>query len=97
MAPPTRQVTADGLELQFESNYLSHFALTAQLLPLLMQSRGARVVNLSSLAHRFGASIHFDDLNGQHGYKAFAAYGPTGFMELKGQVGAGTMAERRFA
>ncbi len=75
MAPPTRQVTADGFELQFETNYLSHFALTAQLLPLLMQSRGARVVNLSSLAHRFGASIHFDDLNGQRGYKAFAAYG----------------------
>ncbi len=75
MAPPTRQVTADGFELQFETNYLSHFALTAQLLPLLTQSRGARVVNLSSLAHRFGASIHFDDLNGQRGYKAFAAYG----------------------
>ena len=75
MAPPTRQVTADGFELQFETNYLSHFALTARLLPLLMQSRGARVVNLSSLAHRFGASMHFDDLNGQHGYKAFAAYG----------------------
>jgi NAD(P)-dependent dehydrogenase (short-subunit alcohol dehydrogenase family) len=33
------------------------------------------VVNLSSIAHRFGASIHFDDLDGLHGYKAFAAYG----------------------
>ena len=75
MAPPTRQVTADGFELQFGTNYLSHFALTAQLLPLLTQSRRARVVNLSSMAHRFGASIHFDDLNWQHGYRAFAAYG----------------------
>jgi NAD(P)-dependent dehydrogenase (short-subunit alcohol dehydrogenase family) len=75
MAPPTRQATADGFELQFGTNYLSHFALTAQLLPLLMQGRRPRVVNLSSLAHRFGASIHFDDLNWQHGYKAFAAYG----------------------
>jgi len=75
MAPPTRQVTADGFELQFGTNYLGHFALTAQLLPLLMQGRRARVVNLSSIAHRFGASIHFDDLNWQHGYKAFAAYG----------------------
>jgi len=75
MAPPTRQVTADGFELQFGTNYLGHFALTAQLVPLLMQGRRARVVNLSSIAHRFAASIHFDDLNWQHGYKAFAAYG----------------------
>jgi NAD(P)-dependent dehydrogenase (short-subunit alcohol dehydrogenase family) len=75
MAPPTRHVTADGFELQFGTNYLSHFALTAQLLPLLTQGRQARVVNLSSMAHRFGASIHFDDLNGQRRYKAFAAYG----------------------
>ena len=75
MAPPTRQVTADGFELQFGTNYLSHFALTAQLLPLLTHGRRARVVNLSSMAHRFGAAIHFDDLNGRRRYKAFAAYG----------------------
>ncbi|BBH31496.1 SDR family NAD(P)-dependent oxidoreductase [Pseudomonas sp. St290] len=35
MAPPKRQVTCDGFELQFGTNYLGHFALTAQLLPLL--------------------------------------------------------------
>jgi NAD(P)-dependent dehydrogenase (short-subunit alcohol dehydrogenase family) len=75
MAPPTRQLTADGFELQFGTNYLSHFALTAQLLPLLMRGSHSRVVNLSSLAHRFGASIHFDDLNWQHSYKPYAAYG----------------------
>jgi len=75
MAPPTRQATADGFELQFGTNYLSHFALTAQLLPPLMRGRRARVVNLSSMAHRFGASIHFDDLNWVHSYRAFAAYG----------------------
>jgi len=68
-------MTADGFELQFGTNYLSHFALTAQLLPLLSQARPARVVNLSSIAHRFGASIHFDDVNWQHRYQAFAAYG----------------------
>jgi NAD(P)-dependent dehydrogenase (short-subunit alcohol dehydrogenase family) len=74
MAPPTRQVTADGFELQFGTNYLGHFALTAQLLPLL-QCRRARVINLSSLAHRFGAAIHFVDLNWMKSYRAFAAYG----------------------
>jgi NAD(P)-dependent dehydrogenase (short-subunit alcohol dehydrogenase family) len=75
MAPPKRQLTADGFELQFGTNYLSPFALTAQLLPLLTHGRPSRVVNLSSIAHRFGASIHFDDLNWQRSYKPFAAYG----------------------
>jgi NAD(P)-dependent dehydrogenase (short-subunit alcohol dehydrogenase family) len=75
MAPPARQVTADGFELQFGTNYLSHFALTAHLLPLLTRGRHARVVNLSSMAHRFGAAIHFDDLNWQRHYRAFGAYG----------------------
>jgi NAD(P)-dependent dehydrogenase (short-subunit alcohol dehydrogenase family) len=68
-----RQVTADGFEMQFASNYLGHFALTGLLLPLLLRSRGARVVQVSSLAHRFG-DIHFDDLNGERGYRPWVAY-----------------------
>jgi len=75
MAPPKRQETVDGFEMQFGTNYLSHFALTAQLLPALRQSKVARVVNLSSIAHRYGAAIHFDDLNWQRRYAAFDAYG----------------------
>ena len=35
MAVPKRETTADGFELQFGTNYLSHFALTGRLLPLL--------------------------------------------------------------
>ncbi|MDQ1550890.1 MAG: hypothetical protein QOD50_312, partial [Actinomycetota bacterium] len=35
MNPPTRQVTPDGMELQFGANYLGHFALVAHVLPLL--------------------------------------------------------------
>ena len=35
MALPTRQTTVDGFEMQFGTNYLGHYALTAQLLPLL--------------------------------------------------------------
>jgi NAD(P)-dependent dehydrogenase (short-subunit alcohol dehydrogenase family) len=75
MAPPTRYETVDGFELQFGTNYLSHYALTARLLPLLVLGNKPRVVNLSSLAHRFGASIHFGDLNWKRSYKPFAAYG----------------------
>jgi len=73
MSLPTRQVTADGFEMQFGTNYLSHFALTAQLLPLLCVSGRARVVSLSSIAHRRGA-IHFDDLQGARAYSPWRAY-----------------------
>ncbi|MDQ1091394.1 NAD(P)-dependent dehydrogenase (short-subunit alcohol dehydrogenase family) [Xanthomonas sacchari] len=74
MAPPQRQTTADGLELQFGSNYLGHFALTARLLPLLRAAPAARVVNLSSLAHRH-ARIDFDDLQCERPYRPWKAYG----------------------
>nr|WP_315184334.1 SDR family oxidoreductase [uncultured Albidiferax sp.] len=73
MTPPQRQTTADGFELQFGTNYLGHFALTARLLPLLCEGR-ARVVNLSSIAHR-RAAIHFDDLQWERRYRPWAAYG----------------------
>lgn len=74
MTPPTRQITADGFELQFGTNYLGHFALTAQLLPLLRNGSSPRVVNLSSVAARDGA-IHFDDLQSERSYKPMVAYG----------------------
>ncbi|MCS3811342.1 oxidoreductase [Xanthomonas sp. 4461] len=74
MAPPERQTTADGMELQFGSNYLGHFALTAQLLPLLRAATAPRVVNLSSLAHRH-ARIDFDDLQTARPYRPWKAYG----------------------
>lgn len=74
MTPPRRHSTADGFELQIGTNYLGHFALTARLLPLLCRSTAARVVNLSSLAHR-GAAIQFDDLQWERRYKPWAAYG----------------------
>jgi NAD(P)-dependent dehydrogenase (short-subunit alcohol dehydrogenase family) len=73
MSPPHRQVTNDGFELQFGTNYLGHFALTGRLLPLLFRSHKPRVVNLSSLYHRSGA-IRFDDLQWERGYKPKAAY-----------------------
>lgn len=73
MTPPTRQQTADGFELQFGTNYLGHFALTAQLMPLLRKGQDARVVSLSSVAARSGA-INFDDLNAQKGYKPMPVY-----------------------
>ncbi|WP_206243851.1 SDR family oxidoreductase [Novosphingobium terrae] len=73
MAPPRRRVTPDGFELQLGTNYLAHFALTGRLLPLLSAGQ-ARVVQLSSIAHR-RAKIRLDDLNAERGYQAFPVYG----------------------
>ncbi|MCO1656261.1 oxidoreductase [Pseudonocardia humida] len=64
------QRTADGFESQFGVNHLGHFALTN----LLLDRVTARVVTVSSRAHRW-AHIDFDDL-GWHRrpYRPFAAY-----------------------
>jgi NAD(P)-dependent dehydrogenase (short-subunit alcohol dehydrogenase family) len=74
MALPRRQVTADGFEMQFGTNHLGHFALTARLMPLLRQASGSRVVSVSSLAHRTGF-IDFSDLQGERLYSSWKAYG----------------------
>jgi NAD(P)-dependent dehydrogenase (short-subunit alcohol dehydrogenase family) len=74
MAPPRRKMTGDGFELQFGTNHLGHFALTALLLPLLRRGRDVRVVGQSSLAHH-GAAIHFDDPTFQRRYSPWQAYG----------------------
>ena len=73
MMPPNRQVTADGVELQFGTNHLGHFALTGRLLPLLRAGSAPRVVSVSSGAHQIG-KIRFDDLQWEHDYSPFAAY-----------------------
>lgn len=73
MLPSQRQETSDGFELQFGTNYLGHFALTAQLMPLLQQGKDARVVTLSSVASRDGA-INFDDLQSERSYDSMRAY-----------------------
>ncbi len=76
MAPPRRQQTEDGFELQFATNYLGHFALTARLLPLLRRGTDPRVVNLSSLASWQG-EISFDDLQTARSDTPMRAYAHT--------------------
>lgn len=73
MTPPQRDTTTDGFELQFGSNHLGHFALTAHLLPLLRAAEHSRVVSLSSLAARQGR-IHFDDPQFERSYTPMQAY-----------------------
>lgn len=73
MTPPTRMTTSDGFELQFGTNYLSHFALTGHLLPLLRAASKARVVSLSSVAARQG-KIDLKNLQSEP-YTPMVAYG----------------------
>jgi NAD(P)-dependent dehydrogenase (short-subunit alcohol dehydrogenase family) len=80
MAPP-RQLTADGFELQFGTNHLGHFALTGLLLPVMEGRDDARVVTLSSNAHKFGR-INFDNLSGERRYFRWNAYGQSKLANL---------------
>ncbi len=65
--------TEDGFESQLGTNHLGHFALTGHLLPALLKTPGARVVTISSIAHKDG-NIHFDDLWLEQGYRKHTAY-----------------------
>jgi NAD(P)-dependent dehydrogenase (short-subunit alcohol dehydrogenase family) len=73
MAVPNRLITPDGFELQFATNYLSHFALTARLLGNLLRAGAPRVVTVSSLAHAMG-KISLDDLQSERAYRPYQAY-----------------------
>ncbi|MDF2693651.1 MAG: oxidoreductase [Labilithrix sp.] len=64
-----------GYEGQFATNHLGHFQLTARLWPALVKARGARVVSLSSRAHRI-CGVDFEDPNFERReYQKWAAYG----------------------
>ena len=80
MALP-RKTTKDGFEMQLGTNHLGHFALTGLLLPALERGEDARVVTLSSGAHRVG-SINFDDLQGERRYFRWSAYGQSKLANL---------------
>ena len=80
MAPP-RGRTADGFELQFGTNHLGHFALTGLLIETMEGRDDARVVTLSSTAHRTGR-IAFDNLGGDRHYFRWRAYGQSKLANL---------------
>mgnify|MGYP001334657045 FL=1 len=70
-SPARRLVSEDGHELRFQVNYLSHFLLTHQLLPLLQDSAPSRIVNVSSGAQQ---AIDFDDVMLESGFSGGRAY-----------------------
>jgi NAD(P)-dependent dehydrogenase (short-subunit alcohol dehydrogenase family) len=66
-----RRTSADGHELVFAVNYLSHFLLTRELLPLLEASAPARIVNVASIGQR---PLNFDDIMMTNNYQQMGAY-----------------------
>lgn len=74
MVPPKRMETEDGFELQFGTNHLGHFALTGQLLDLILKTPGSRIVNVSSTAHWMG-KMDFENINADKSYVKWVAYG----------------------
>jgi NAD(P)-dependent dehydrogenase (short-subunit alcohol dehydrogenase family) len=74
-----RTVTADGLEKTFALNHMAYFVLTRALLPSIAD--GGRIVVTASNAHR-GASLDFDDLQSERGYRGFGVYSKTKLMNI---------------
>jgi NAD(P)-dependent dehydrogenase (short-subunit alcohol dehydrogenase family) len=82
MALPTREITVDGFERQFATNYLGPFALTALLFPHLKPQQGTRVVTVASSAANFG-KIDFDNLQSERVYKPmWGAYSQSKLADL---------------
>lgn len=81
MALPKRQTTRDGFEMQLGTNHLGHFALTGLLLPAVLTAPRARILTVSSIAHRTGA-IDFANLQWERDYQPWPAYRRTKLANL---------------
>ena len=80
MVPPEGR-TAEGFETQFGTNHLGHFAFTGLLLERLRATPGARIVTMSSGAHRIGR-MQFEDLQFDRRYRPWPAYGQSKLANL---------------
>jgi NAD(P)-dependent dehydrogenase (short-subunit alcohol dehydrogenase family) len=71
-----RAETVDGYEATFAINHLGPFLLTTLLLPRLVESAPARIVNVASTAHvQARRGMPFDDLQSTHSYRGMRVYG----------------------
>jgi NAD(P)-dependent dehydrogenase (short-subunit alcohol dehydrogenase family) len=66
-----RELNKDGFELRFAVNYLAHFLLTQNLLPLIIKSAPARIVLVASIGQ---SPLDFNDLMMEKHYESFEAY-----------------------
>jgi NAD(P)-dependent dehydrogenase (short-subunit alcohol dehydrogenase family) len=77
--PAERSLSADGHELRFATNYLSHFLLTHMLLPRLRSSTPSRIINVSSIGQ---APLDFDDIMIERDYSGTRAYGQSKLAQI---------------
>ncbi len=73
--------TKDGFELQLGTNHLGPFALTVQLIELLLRAPAGRITSVSSTMHKLGR-IDFDDLQSEKSYDKSRAYGQSKLANL---------------
>ncbi|HJQ77850.1 MAG TPA: oxidoreductase [Acidimicrobiia bacterium] len=81
------QRTADGFEMQFGVNHLGHYALTANLLPLLVRTPGSRVVSVTSTARHFGQPVDAANPHLHGTYDPWRAYGKSKLANLHFAIG----------
>jgi NAD(P)-dependent dehydrogenase (short-subunit alcohol dehydrogenase family) len=74
MGIPERRTT-DGFEMQLGVDHLGHFALTARLMPALLEAPAARVVTVTSTAHHMGRAVDPKNPNLDGRYGPWRAYG----------------------
>ena len=78
-----KQLTVDGFEKTWGTNYLGHFLLTMLLLEKLKASAPSRIIILSSIMHKYTSKNPLEDMNYEHKkYKHFEAYGNSKLMNL---------------
>jgi NAD(P)-dependent dehydrogenase (short-subunit alcohol dehydrogenase family) len=70
-----RRESADGFEETLAVNHFAPFLLTGLLLPTLLRSEGARIVNVASNAHAFVRDMGWEDMQAERSYKTFREYG----------------------
>ena len=71
----SRKETVDGFEQTLAVNHFAPFLLTGMLLPLLLATPKARIVNVASDAHTFVKGMGFEDMQATGSYKTFREYG----------------------
>ncbi|KAF0757418.1 retinol dehydrogenase 11-like [Aphis craccivora] len=74
MCPKT--LSENGIELHLATNHLGHFLFTLLLMPRILKSSPARIINVTSSAYKWGdQKMHFDDINLDKNYTPSGAYG----------------------
>ena len=76
-----REVNSKGIEKTFAINYLSHFYLTISLIDVIKKTKNSRLVNISSMVHKF-AKLNLNDMNFLKNYNGYVAYFNSKLMNL---------------